>query len=424
MIGNTISHYRVLRELGRGGMGVVYLAEDSRLDRKVAIKALPPETARDPIRRKRFELEARAAAALNHSGIAQVYQLEEQGDDLYIVFEYVEGRDLRGMVSQGRAPREELFKIAIGIAWALSAAHAQGIVHRDLKPENVLVTASGETKILDFGLARFQTGALDSATISVALTTAGTIVGTVGYMSPEQLECKDVDFRSDIFSFGVMLYELGCGTHPFQGSSAASTIANVLNQQPPPLTSANPITPPELERIVGKCIRKNREERYQSTRDLLVDLENLQRGLREQMVAAPALSRRWWWSHHLATLFLTTPGVLYLVNEAAPAVPGSLRMPLILLQVVAVALNWCLRFALLNAALGDPKSLAREARRLRPWIQWSGWAIIVGLVVTALSIANTKEVLAMVIAALAMGGVVSVVFLEPSTARAAFGESD
>ena len=422
MIGTTISHYRVLRELGRGGMGVVYLAEDTRLGRKVAIKTLPPEMARDPVRRKRFELEARAAAALSHSGIAQVHQLEEQGEDLYIVFEYVEGRDLRGIVLQGGAPREELFKIASGIARALSVAHAQGIVHRDLKPENVLLTASGETKILDFGLARFENSALDTATISIALTTAGTIVGTVGYMSPEQLECKEVDFRSDIFSFGVMLYELACGTHPFQGGSAASTIANVLNQQPPPLTSANPIMPPELEWIVSKCLRKKREERYQSTRDLLVDLENLERGPREQMVTAPALSRRWWFIHHAATMFVTTPGVIFLLVAAGPAIPSSFRMPLIFLQVFAVALNWSLRFVLLNAALGNPKTLAAEALRLRPWIKWTGWLIILGLIATAFSIANIKDVLATIIASLAMGGVVSVLFLEPATARAAFGE--
>ena len=282
MIGTTIAHYKVLRELGRGGMGIVYLADDPRLRRKVAIKALPPEAARDPVRRKRFELEARAAAALNHPGIAQVHQLEEQGEDLYIVFEYVEGCALRSMARQGGAPQEELFNLATGIARALAAAHAQGIVHRDLKPENVLVTASGETKILDFGLARMENNALDTTTVSIALTTAGTIVGTVGYMSPEQLQCKDLDFRSDIFSFGVMLYELACGTHPFQGSNPASTIANILNEQPPPLTSANPLTPPELERIVSKCLRKKREERYQSTSDLVVDLENFQRNSGEK----------------------------------------------------------------------------------------------------------------------------------------------
>ncbi|MGH9603362.1 MAG: serine/threonine-protein kinase, partial [Terriglobales bacterium] len=207
MVGQTISHYRILEKLGQGGMGVVYRAEDTRLGRTVAVKALLPEHARDPARRKRLEQEARSAAALSAPGIAQVYELEEAGQDLFIIYEFVAGRTLRSVLAAGPVARHILMRIAIETARGLTAAHSRGIVHRDLKPENVLQTHEGAIKILDFGLARFELAALDGTTRSLDLTEAGTIVGTVAYMSPEQLESKAVNFRSDIFSFGVMIYE-------------------------------------------------------------------------------------------------------------------------------------------------------------------------------------------------------------------------
>jgi|GEM_PF-3343492 len=262
-------------------MGVVYLAEDTRLGRRVALKALPPDFSRDPIRRKRFENEARAAAALNHPGIAAVHQLEEADGELYIIFEYVEGKDLRAALASRSLNSQQLLHVAVNIAQAMAAAHAQGIVHRDLKPENVLLNSAGAPKILDFGLARMGMEGLQSmeaATASIALTQAGAVVGTVAYMSPEQLECKDVDSRSDVFSFGIMLYEMVSGNHPFSGGSSASTIANIMTQDPKPLSAVDPIHPPELDRIVRKCLRKKREERYQSTQDLAVDLAALAQG--------------------------------------------------------------------------------------------------------------------------------------------------
>ena len=293
MIGTTISHYRILSELGRGGMGVVYLAEDTRLARRVALKALPPDFSRDPIRRKRFENEARAAAALNHPGIAAVYQLEEADGELYIIFEYVEGKDLRAALSTRSLNTQQLLLVAVNIAQAMSAAHAQGIVHRDLKPENVLLNVSGEPKILDFGLARMGMEGLQSmeaATASIELTQAGAVVGTVAYMSPEQLECKDIDSRSDVFSFGIMLYEMVSGTHPFSGGSSASTIANIMTQDPKPLSAVDSIHPPELDRIVRKCLRKKREERYQTTQDLAVDLAALAQGMSPLAAAGMPMS--------------------------------------------------------------------------------------------------------------------------------------
>jgi len=270
VVGRLVSHFRIDRELGRGGMGVVYLAEDLRLGRRVALKVLPPEAAADAQRRSRFEQEARVAAALNHPSIATVYELARVGDDLCIIFEYVEGPNLRQVLRAGTPSLENTLQLATEIAHALSAAHAAGVVHRDLKPENVILSKNGPAKVLDFGLARFTEPALDGATIAV--TVPGTIVGTVAYMSPEQLETRTVDHRSDIFSFGVMLYECAAGEHPFGGDSTASTIARILTAEPKALI------PPELDRIVRKCLRKRCEERYQSVLDLAVDLENLKKG--------------------------------------------------------------------------------------------------------------------------------------------------
>jgi len=339
-------------------MGVVYLAEDMRLGRRVALKALAPEFARDPLRRKRFQQEARAAASITHPGIAAVYELEEVGEDLYIVYEYVRGESLRALVKSGGLDLDTLLDIATDIARALAAAHELGVVHRDLKPENIQRTPAGDTKILDFGLARFQPAALDDATRSVGLTEAGTILGTVAYMSPEQLESKEADFRSDIFSFGVLLYELAAGAHPFQGSSAASSIARIMTADPPPILQRNPIAPPELDRIVRKCLRKRREERYQSTRDLAVDLESLKRDSAERPASpaagdaataplpAPALAaehdsllrtavarvgftpRRWWELHQLFVIFLYTPVALYAGLQGSALLSASLNIGL------------------------------------------------------------------------------------------------
>ncbi|HSE47767.1 MAG TPA: serine/threonine-protein kinase [Terriglobales bacterium] len=347
-IGEVIGDYRVLRKLGEGGMGVVYLAEDTRLGRRVALKALARDYAGDLERRRRFLNEARAAAAFNHANVAAVYELEERGDDVFIIFEFVEGHTLRALVETGGAALEQLLGIAVQVAAALEAAHAKGIVHRDLKPENVMLSSSGDVKVLDFGLARFDSGVLGgmSATQSFGLTQAGTVMGTVGYMSPEQLEGRPTDFRSDIFSFGVLMYELAAGTHPFAGATPASTIANVMTQEPPPLTATGALHPAELERIVRKCLRKSRDERYQSTRELLVDLKNLKRDSgSSQVLTAPLRAtpedesslfravaaragvtpRRWWELHQLFVVFLYTPLALWLAFQGSTSLSAALN---------------------------------------------------------------------------------------------------
>jgi len=349
LAGTTLLQYRILEKLGQGGMGVVYLAEDTRLGRKVAIKMLPPGDTDDPHRRQRLEQEARAAAALVHPGIATVFALEDSPAGAFIVFEYVPGETLRSQVRAGGMEPDQLLPIALEVAAALNAAHSGGIVHRDLKPENVMRTSDGACKVLDFGLARIDS-ILDNAPTQTRLTTAGTVLGTVGYMSPEQLEAADVDFRTDIFSFGVMLYELATGAHPFESSSKASTIAAVLKSEPPPLTAQNPVHPQELDRIVRKCLRKQRDDRYQSTRDLLVDLRNLKRESSEASVTTveadddadnlyrAALKRflpsprRWWDIHQLGCAFLFIPIYYYVATKMVVAISQAIG--------TSVASNW------------------------------------------------------------------------------------
>lgn len=418
-------------------MGVVWLAEDARLGRKVALKFLPPDAATDPSRRQRFEQEARAAAVLSHPGIATVHELGECDGQMYIVFERVQGVTLRMLLTGRGLARNEVLDIAVDVAEAMAAAHVAGVVHRDLKPENVMRTPDGECKVLDFGLARVTAAAqsLDSLTRS-NLTAAGTLVGTVGYMAPEQLEGKDVDFRADIFSFGTLLYELATGAHPFSGDSAASTIAAIMTADPPPLTQRNQLQPAELERIVRKCLRKRRDERYQSTRDLAVDLRNLRRelssGAQAAQPASPSLpvenrplisakaGRRWWWLHQLGTMFGTTSVIIYLLWRAHAFVPAPWKLTMSMAATFILALHWSVRFALVNAALGNPADLAARIRRVSQWIQWTGWPVVALLGVTTVIVAPGSEFLAIPMAALTSGGVVCLVFLDPFVERAGF----
>ncbi len=439
--GKVLDHYRLLERLGEGGMGVVWLAEDTRLGRKVAVKFLPAEAAIDPSRRQRFEQEARAAAALSHPGIASVHELAESEGQTYIVFERVQGATLRSLLAGGGLPRDELLDIAVDVADALAAAHAAGVVHRDLKPENVMCTSEGRCKVLDFGLARMTVGAQSLETLTRSnLTAPGTVVGTVGYMAPEQLEGKDVDYRSDIFSFGTMLYELATGVHPFSGESPASTIAAIMTADPLPLTQRNQLQPAELERIVRKCLRKHRGDRYQSTRDLTVDLRELRRVLRSGSAAVPIAStpplmedqplisakagRRWWWLHHLGAMFVFTPFTIYLFWKAHAFVPSQWKLTMALVATFSLALNWNVHFALLNLAIGNPSDLAARNRRMSRWIRWTGWPIIALLAVLAVVVAPASELWAILLAIWATGGVVTLVFLAPFVERAAFPSSN
>ncbi len=274
MINKTVAHYRIYEKLGEGGMGVVYKAHDLHLDRDVAIKLLPPEKTADPERKRRFVQEARAASALNHPAIVTVHDVACDGGVDFIVMECVTGKTLGELIGRKGLKLNELLAYGAQIADALAAAHGAGIVHRDLKPGNVMVTGSGRVKVLDFGLAKLTEVAADENAPTLSRkpqTDEGTIVGTVSYMSPEQAEGKKVDARSDIFSFGSVLYEMATGRRAFSGATKLASLSAILNQEPPPIEDA----PPELEKIIARCLRKNPDRRIQHMVDVKLALEDL-----------------------------------------------------------------------------------------------------------------------------------------------------
>lgn len=281
MIGQTISHYRIIQKLGGGGMGVVYKAEDMRLYRFVALKFLPDDVARDPQTIARFRREAEAASSLNHPNICTIYDVGEQDGQCFIAMELLEGQTLEMTIGGRPLPLATFLDLTLQIADALEAMHKSAIVHRDLKPSNIFVTSRGDAKLLDFGLAkrlRLQSGSAgDATTLSGSITARGQLLGTIAYMSPEQAQDKDIDSRSDIFSFGAVLYEMGTGRRAFTGESAASVIAEILRGEPKSAQVVNSELPAELHRIIRKTLEKDPGDRYQTATDLMIDLRRLKR---------------------------------------------------------------------------------------------------------------------------------------------------
>jgi eukaryotic-like serine/threonine-protein kinase len=432
LVGRQVGQYRIERVLGEGGMGVVYLAEDVRLGRTVALKALAPKYVTDPARRERLRREARAAAALTHPGIATVYALEEFDDQIFIAGEYVPGETLREELARGPLSALRTIETALGVARALSAAHDRGIVHRDLKPENIVRTGSGEVKILDFGLARFR----DSPAALAHLTDDGMILGTPAYMSPEQIRGTTVDGRSDLFSLGIVLYELVSGVHPFAGSDPASTIARILEAEParlgdlPPATRWNPTVLGELEDAVTTCLRKLPERRYPSAHDLVEALERTRAdiagtvsGARVQPGPATGTAHdaRWWWQFHQAAAAGAYVGLLIPLWLARVALGGPAGLALFVVGLAAAIVAAVLRLHLWFLVRLDAAEWRRSpSRRLIR----AGDAVFVaalllgGIAVPALT---TSNALGLVLIASAVAVFLAFAIIEPATARAAFG---
>lgn len=421
--GAEVGAYRIIRILGRGGMGVVYLADDTRLHRQVALKALPPHLFRDDRMRSRLRQEARAAAALSHPGIATVYALEEVGDQPFIAAEYLEGKTLREVLEAGPLPAERALAIAREIAGALIAAHERGIVHRDLKPENIVVGASGAIKILDFGLAQFDVAAQDLASVT-GLTDPGVMAGTPPYMAPEQLLGQATSARTDQFAFGVLLYELLTGRHPFGGGSLPTVIARVLTADLEPADTIPPNTWP----VIVRATQKKPEDRFESMPALLSTLGTLPLGtpgtvrtVRTLDGAADALDGGWWQTHQLIAAlsywFMIWPA--WIVHKWT----GRYGVLTFLATLVLVVVAGNLRLHLWFTSRTYPSELPAQRLHVRHWIRAADYGFALIMLATGLVIADAHTGWGALFVAWGLGAALAFLFIEPTTARAAFPRS-
>lgn len=437
-----VGRYRVEKELGRGGMGVVLLAYDTRLRRLVALKVLPPDTTHNPELSRRLATEARAASALNHPGIATVYDFVEQNDTNFVVYEYVEGQTFRDKLAQGRFTTEEVLSAGVQLSDALLAAHTRGITHRDLKPENIMWTPDdrfgGRVKILDFGLAKCNRWSLLAGEENVAetasiATTPGLVIGTINYMAPEQLEGLAADARSDIYALGLVLYEMATGANPFLGKTRASTIANILKQEAPSVRQQNPAAPAELDRILLKCLRKLPQERYHSAGELLLDLRNVEHRSAALVNVPPgevepslfgrffllfgATPYRRWEMMHLRMclwcLFLAYLGWRFRVWT-----PNRWGFTLFFIELACIAVLLVLIWLPLYTGMFDPANLPVVVPRAAPWICWFTLALVLVTWLMAATLAESHSTLAAFLAFCGASGGAGVLVFKPAIDRA------
>ena len=421
--GETIGHYRIVQEVARGGMGVVYRATDEVLNRPVALKSLPAEYASDRTRRERLVREARIAAQLNHRAIATVYELIESDHVLYIASEFVEGITLRRELHDGPLPPAHLLGTLTEIAAALCTAHAHNIVHRDLKPENIVRRADGQIKVLDFGLARTVAGS-GSSTATV-FTEAGVVAGTPGYMAPEVLSGQPADARSDIFVFGLLAWELATGRHPF-GASPHSQMARLHD-----LSAGQDVKVPGhlplagLDAIVRRCIARRPEDRYQTSDGLLDDLRALKGAPDIYLHAIPraplvlsAESGLWWWRFHqrmMAAVVASTPIWVWIVRRAIGAAGVWTFFVVLALAIGAVML----RLNLLFTSRVQPDSLPDHHARLSRWIRWVEASLSFVLLCVAATVSGQREATAALLLGLGTVIAASLAVIEPNTTRGA-----
>ena len=416
--GASVGHYKIGRELGRGAMGRVYLATDTRLGRLVALKALAPHLTGDVSHRERLRREARAAASLTHSGICTVYALEEIDGQLFIASELVDGRTLRDEMARGSQPASDaIAATARDLAEALASAHAKGITHRDFKPENVMRGADGRLKVLDFGLALVDRPAGTPA--AARATMPGTLVGTPAYMSPEQLNGQPADARSDVFAFGVVLYEYACGVHPFDAATPLGLAARVLESEAAPIAHRNPHVPAAVAAVVDRCLRKSPADRFASAGEIALALVRA-----DGATTAPPRSTRFqtmWRVHQAATmaLYFAAGMIAWWVKETAKA-------PLSLWMFVAIGLAGTvvgvMRGHLLFTWRMNRSRLTQEWRRVRPAVVAIDLLVAAALATDGASIVTTRPLWGMPTIAFSASLALATMLMEPATTDAAFGD--
>jgi hypothetical protein len=419
----TIGPYRIDGVIGRGGMGVVYLAYDTKLERKVALKAISPEFSHDSSRRERLRREGRALAALSHPGIATLYALEEFGDQMLIVTEFIEGETLRDEIERGPMPPPKALETAIALAGALAAAHAGGVIHRDLKPENVMRPRAGGLKILDFGLAQMPEG--PEGKDAARLTIEGKVIGTPAYMAPEQILGNKCDERTDIFSFGIVIFELLAGKHPFGGDGSSSTTARIVEMDPGfPVATArggDSRLVGGLWTIVRTCLAKRPDGRFASAQQLLSSLELVRSGSSpgEPPRLGPALAAMRWWQFHQAAACVAYAALMLPLWLARTTI-GPWGLWIFVAGLIATVTACVLRLHLLFAASSLPDEWRAQRTQSHPWLRLAEIALVVVLAGAGFWVLERFPALGATLVSAAVVVLLSCTLIEPATTRAAF----